>query len=94
MKAYIVAKYEYIDGDLECYTETHILDVCLNKELAINLQKKYFLQFLNNETIPIPKDEFERYKKRIEKFNGRTEDYRDYWGIGVREFTIVEEQKG
>ena len=98
MKVYIVVKHEYIEGDLENYTQTHILKVCLNKELAINLQKKYFLQFLQNEKY-IKKDELERHKKIAENFvgntfNGNIIEYKDFWGVGLEEYDISEgEQK-
>ena len=96
MQVYIVMKYEYIEGDMEYYTIPIILDVCLNKELAINLQKKYFLKFLQEEMPPITKESFERNKKRIEKFNGNTEDCTDdyqSWGVEVKEFTIKQAQE-
>lgn len=94
MKVYIVMKYEYIEGDRENYTEKIILDVCLNKELAVNLQKKYFLKTLLSQR-GISKEDIEKYKQRFEEeeFVGDTLDYKDYWGIGLEEYNIVEKEE-
>lgn len=91
MKAYIIVKDEYIEGDLENYVQTTILDVCLNKELAINLQKKYFWKFLLSQR-GISKEDIEKYKQRAENFVGNTLAYKDYWGIGLEEYNIVEKE--
>lgn len=92
MKAYIIVKDEYIQGDLENYVQTTILDVCLNKELAIILQKKYFLKFLLSQR-GFSKQDIEKYKQKAENFVGNTLVYKDYWEIELKEYNIVEKDE-
>lgn len=87
MKVYIVIKYNYIDGDLDSYVESDILDVCQSKELALQTQKKYILQFASQE-------EIENLKKEIEKINSnkfQTIDFNyNMTGVGVKEYDVKE----
>lgn len=96
MKAYIVAKYNYSCEGFDSWTETKILNVCLNKEIALKLYKKYYLEYFNKE-IEIKRRYMtvdylvEKRDNTIQRAKGERIGYDD-WEIGIEEYNIVEKE--